>query len=77
MLVEEIIGKFPSLLEAVDTFGDFKVYPTVVDVLFKVVLVDEFLWDLVDTNADIFWAIKWCFKVEDGEIRCEKFCIFL
>ena len=53
MLSKEIIGKFPSLLEAVDTFGYFEVYPTVVVVLFKVVLVNEFLWYLVDTNADI------------------------
>jgi len=63
------------LLEAVDTFGDFEVYSTVVAVLFKVVLVDEFLWDLVDTNADICWAIERHFEVEVGKIRCEKYCI--
>ena len=28
---EQIIGKFASLLEAVDSFGDLKVYPTIVD----------------------------------------------
>jgi hypothetical protein len=64
------------LLEAVDTFGDFEVHPTVVDVLFKVVLVNEFLGNLVDTNADIFWEIEWRFEVEVGKIRYEKFCIF-
>ena len=63
------------MLEAVDTFGDFEVYPTVVDVLFEGVLVDEFLWNLGDTNADIFWAIERRFKVEVGNICCEKFCI--
>ena len=63
------------MLEAVDTFGDFKVYPTVAAVLFKVVIVDEFLWDLVDMNADIFWAIERRFEVEVGDICCEKFCI--
>ena len=67
---------FPGLLEAVDTFGDFEVYPAIVAVLFKVVLVDEFLWDLVVTNADIFWAIEQRFEVEVGKICCEKFCIF-
>ena len=61
------------MLEAVDTFGDFEVNPTVAYVLFKVVLIDEFLWNLVDTNADIFWEIKRCFEVEVGKIRCEKF----
>ena len=75
---EEIIGKFPCLLEAVDTFGDFKVYPTVLDVLFKAVLVDEFLGNLVDTNADIFWAVERRIKVEVGDICCcEKLCILL
>ena len=64
------------MLEAVDTFGDFKLHPTVVDVLFEVVLVDEFVWDLVDTNAEIFWAIERRFEVEVGKIRCEKFFIF-
>ena len=75
MLGEEIIGKFPGLLEAVDTFGDFKVYPSVVDVLFKVVLIDEFLRNLVDANADIFWAIERRIEVEVGDICYEKFCI--
>ncbi len=69
-LCDKIIGKFPGLLEAVDAFGDFEVHPTVVDVLFKVVLVNEFLWDLADTNADIFWAIEQRFEVEVGKIRC-------
>ena len=64
------------MLEAVDTFGDFEEHPTAVAVLFKVVLVDEFLWDLVDTYAGIFWAIERCFELEVGEIRCEEFCIF-
>ena len=59
-----------------DTFGDFKVYPTIVAVLLKVVFVNEFLWDLVNTNADIFWAIEQCFEVKVGKICCEKFCIF-
>ena len=70
MLGEAIIGKYPCLLEAVYTFGDFEVHPTVVAVLFKVLLVDELLWDLVDTNAGIFWAIEWRFEVEVGKIRC-------
>ena len=65
------------MFEAVDTFGDLEVHPTVVAVLLKVVLDDEFLWDLVDTNAGIFWAIEWLFEVEVGEILCEKSCIFL
>ena len=63
------------MLEAVDTFGDFKVHPTVVAVLLKVVLVDEFLWNLVNANAGIFWTIKRRVEVEVGEICCEKFCI--
>ena len=65
------------MLEAVDTFGDFEVHPTIVVVLLKVLFVDEFLWDLVDANAGIFWTIKWSFKVEVFEICCEKFCMFL
>ena len=76
-LGEEIIGKFPSFLEAVDTFGDFEVYPNVVAVLLKVVLINEFLGNLVDTNADIFWAVERRIKVEVGDICCEKFCILL
>ena len=57
LLGEDIIVKLSLLLEALDTFGDFKVHPTFVAVLLKVVLVDEFLWDLVDANASIFWTI--------------------
>ena len=58
------------MLEAIDTFGDFEVHSPVVAVLLKVVIFDEFLWDLVDTNADIFWAIERRFVVEVDEIRC-------
>ncbi len=28
---EKIVGKFAGLLEAVDGFGDLKVYPTIMD----------------------------------------------
>ena len=64
------------MLEAIDTFGGFEVHPTVVIAFLKAVFVDEFLWDLGNANADIFWTIKRNFKVEVFEICCEKFCIF-
>ena len=47
------------------------------DVLFKVVLINEFLGNLVNTNADIFWTIERRFEVEFGKICCEKFCVLL
>ena len=63
------------MIEAVDAFGDFEVHPTVVDVLFEGVLVNEFLVNSVNTNADIIWAIERRLEVEVGDICCEKLCI--
>lgn len=60
-LDKEIIGKFTSLLETVDSLGDFEVYPAVVDVLHEVVFVNVFLWNDVEFYSRIFFSIKWCF----------------
>jgi hypothetical protein len=47
-LNEEIVGKFTGLLETIDSFGDFKVYPAVVDVLHEVIFVNVFLGNDVE-----------------------------
>ena len=41
------------------------------------VLVNKFLWKLVGTNANTFWAINGSLKVQVGYICREKVCILL
>ena len=63
---EEVIGQFASLFEAIDAFCDLEVNPVIEGILGEIVLINEFLWDVRYVDADIFWTIKRCAKIEVG-----------
>jgi hypothetical protein len=72
-LSEEVVGEFARLFETVDTFGDFEVYPAVVDVLHEVVFVDELLGYVFDADTRVFGAVQWCSQVIVGDVGTEEF----
>ena len=61
------------MFEAIDTFGDFEVYPAVVDVLHKVVFVDELLRYVFDADTRVFGSVQRCSQVVVGDIGTEEF----
>ena len=67
-LSEEIIGKLAGLFQPIDPFGDLEVYPVIEHKLSEVVLVDEFLGNLGEVDADIFGSIKGIAQVKVGEV---------
>ena len=60
----EVIGKFARLLDAIDSFCDFKVNPAMMCKGHDVIFLDEFLWDDGELGANIFWLVKGHTKVE-------------
>ena len=68
MLSEEIIGKLAGLFQPVDPFGDLEVYPVIEHKLSEVVLVNEFLGNLGEVDADIFRSIEGSAQVKVGEV---------
>ena len=67
---EKVIGKFPGSFEAVDSFIDFEVHPSIAHVCSEIVLIDEFLRDNIEFDADVLRAIERCAKVEVGDVKC-------
>ena len=68
---EEVISQFAGLFEAVDSLGGFEVVvePAILDIDMQVVFVDEFDWYVGAFDANIFWMIKWCAKVEILDVK--------
>ena len=58
------------MLESIHAFGDLVVYPAVVGILFKFVLINDFLGEYAEFDLRILWTIKWSVEVEVGEVRC-------
>ena len=42
----------------------------------QVVFKDEFLWDVVEADLDIFRAVKWCAEVEVADVKGAEFSMF-
>ena len=61
------------MLEAVDAFCNFEVYPSIVDVGHKIIFFDEFLRNHVDLDADILRTVQRRVKIEVVDIRSEEF----
>ena len=38
------------------------------------VFVDDFLWDIGDLHADIFWSFERSHEIEVGNVHCHEFC---
>jgi hypothetical protein len=73
---KQVMCQFASLLKAVDSLGNFKINPTIVRILCKVVLIDEFLWYVSKFDSYVFWLIQWRAKVEIGDIKACKVGLF-
>ncbi len=55
---------------------NFEVDPTVAVTSHKLVLLNEFRWDVGDLDADIFRVGHWCIEVEVLEVNAAKVCSF-
>ena len=42
----------------------------------EVVLIDDFLWDVVDLESDVFRSLEWSIEVEIANVCCHKSCSF-
>ena len=43
-----------------DAVADFEIYPSFVDIVVEVVLINELLWDVGDPDFEILGIVKWC-----------------
>ena len=57
MLLEALVGDDASLWQAVQSFSNFDVDPTVVNKRKKIILVDDFLWNDADWELHVLVAI--------------------
>jgi len=74
-LGKEIVGKFASLLEAIDTLVDLEVHPTIVLKLAEIIFIDKFGGDVLKLDTYVLRAVKWCAEIEIGDIKAGKTCI--
>ena len=72
-LGEEVIGKLTCLFEPIHAFGELVVYPAIVGILLKFILVDNFLGNYTELNLRIFRSIEGSVEVEVGEVGCHIF----
>jgi hypothetical protein len=73
---EEIVGQDAGLGKAIAALENFEVDPTVAVTTRKLVLLNEFRWDVEDLDADIFRVGHWRFKVEVLEVNGAEVCSF-
>ncbi len=66
---EEIVSQDAGLGKAIAALSNFKVDPTVAVLTRKLVLLNEFRWDVGDLDADIFWVGHWRIKVKVLEVN--------
>jgi hypothetical protein len=66
---EEIVGQDAGLGKAIAALVNFEVDPTVAVTTRKLVLLNEFCWDVRDFHADIFRVRHWRVEVEVLEVN--------
>jgi hypothetical protein len=62
--LEKIVGKNAGLGKAITALANLKVDPPITIVTLKVVLLNEFSWNISNFNADIFGVWHWSIEVE-------------
>ncbi len=67
--LEENVGQDAGLEKAIAALANFEVDPTVAVTTHKLVLLNEFRWDVGDLDADIFRVRHWRVKVEVLEVN--------
>ncbi len=65
---EEIVSQDAGLGKAIAVLANFEVNPTVAVPTSKLVLLNEFRWDVGDLDADIFWVEHWRIEIEVLEV---------
>ena len=70
--VEEIVGKFSGLREAVDIFAYFEVNPTITNVFGEDVFINKFLGNVGEFDSDVLWAVERIFEVKIGDVEAGK-----
>jgi hypothetical protein len=73
---EEIVGQDAGLGKAISALANFEVDATVGVTTRKLVLLNEFHWDVGDLDADIFRVGHWHVKVEVLEANGAEACSF-
>jgi hypothetical protein len=71
---EEIEGKNAGLGKAITALANLKVEPPVTIAILKVVLLNEFRWDVSNFNADVFGVWHHSIKVEVLEVNGAETC---
>ncbi len=69
---EEFVGKDACLGETIHATAHFKVDPGVVGNLVELVLVDEFLGDVLKLDVDVLWPDEWGVQIEVLEVHGGK-----
>ena len=72
-LGKEVIGQLTRLFEPIYAFGELVVYPAVVDILLKFILVDDLMGNDAELDSRILWLIKGSVEVEVSEVSCHEF----
>ncbi len=57
------------MFEPVHAFGELIVYPAVVGILLKFILINDFLGNYAELDSCIFWSIEGSVEVEVGVVR--------
>ena len=74
VLDQTLVGEKAGLGQAVHAFSYFEVDETIVGQGAEVVLVDNFLRDLVEREAHVFVPVKGCFEVDFFDIGGHEAC---
>ena len=61
---EEVVGKLSCFLEPIHALGKSVIHPTVVSILFKTILINDFLGYYAELDACILWAIERRHEIE-------------
>jgi hypothetical protein len=72
--LEEMVGKNAGLGKAITALANLKVDPSVTIVTLKFVLLNEFLQDISNLNADVLGVWHWSIEVEVLEVNGAEMC---
>ena len=70
--VEDIFGTFAVLREAADTFADFKVNPTIMNMFGEVLFIDKVLGNVGKFGSGVLWAVERVFEVKIEDVKAGK-----
>ena len=72
MCAQEFISESSWLRQAIVTAENLKINPYILDWLFEIILIDEFLWYVWEFYAHILGLLHWGLEVERFKIKADK-----